>query len=91
VEPDEGCDAFSLERAIHQPSAVFGAGRRYEALCVPSGWWPWLSTARAAGAVGLAIGLFVPIVGVMAEAALILYFAAALVVVARALQLASRA
>jgi hypothetical protein len=47
-------------------------------------WWPWLGIAKAAGAAGLVVGLFVPILGVMAEVALILYFAAAVVVVARA-------
>jgi hypothetical protein len=51
---------------------------------VPRAWWPWLGAAKAAGAVGLVIGLFVPLLGVLAEVALILYFATAVVVVARA-------
>lgn len=35
---------------------------------VPSSWWPWLAAAKAAGAVGLLIGLVVPVVGYVATA-----------------------
>jgi hypothetical protein len=51
---------------------------------VPGSWWPWLGTAKAAGALGLVAGLFVPAVGVAAGICLVLYFIGALVTVARA-------
>ncbi|MFJ3305947.1 DoxX family protein [Streptomyces sp. NPDC086549] len=51
---------------------------------VPRPWWTWLGLAKAAGAVGLVAGLFVPFVGVVAGAGLVLYFAGAAVTVARA-------
>ncbi|MEU6069362.1 MULTISPECIES: DoxX family protein [Streptomyces] len=51
---------------------------------VPRAWWTWLGLAKAAGAVGLLVGLFVPAVGVAAGAGLVLYFAGAAVTVARA-------
>jgi hypothetical protein len=51
---------------------------------VPRSWWPWLGTAKAAGAVGLLVGLFVPLIGVMAEIGLVLYFAGAVGAVVRA-------
>lgn len=51
---------------------------------VPRSWWPWLGVAKGAGAVGLLVGLAVPAVGVLAGVGLVLYFAGALVTVARA-------
>ncbi|WP_030565739.1 DoxX family protein [Streptomyces aureocirculatus] len=51
---------------------------------IPTTWLPWLGAAKAAGALGLAAGLFVPVVGVAAGAGLVLYFAGALVTVVRA-------
>ena len=51
---------------------------------VPRSWWPWLGTAKAAGATGLLVGLFVPLIGVMAGLGLVLYFAGAVITVARA-------
>jgi hypothetical protein len=51
---------------------------------VPHSWWPWLATAKAAGAAGLLIGLFVPVIGVMAGIGLVLYFTGAVVTVVRA-------
>jgi hypothetical protein len=51
---------------------------------VPHSWWPWLGTAKAAGAAGLLVGLFVPVIGAIAEIGLVLYFAGALVTVVRA-------
>lgn len=63
------------------------AQRIVEALtdyAVPRTWWTWLGLAKAAGAVGLLVGLFVPVIGVLAGAGLVLYFAGAAVTVARA-------
>ena len=34
---------------------------------VPGSWMPWLGAAKAAGAVGLLVGLFVPVIGVLAD------------------------
>lgn len=51
---------------------------------VPRSWWPWLGTAKTAGAAGLLAGLFVPVIGVMAEIGLVLYFTGAVITVTRA-------
>jgi hypothetical protein len=51
---------------------------------VPHSWWPWLGMAKAAGAAGLVVGLFVPVIGVMAGIGLVLYFTGAVVTVVRA-------
>jgi hypothetical protein len=60
---------------VVQPLAAYG---------VPRSWWPWLGTAKAAGAAGLVVGLFVPVIGVMAGIGLVLYFAGAVITVLRA-------
>jgi len=57
-----------------QPLADYG---------VPRAWWPWLGAAKAAGAAGLLVGLFVPVIGVMAAIGLVLYFIAAVATVVR--------
>jgi hypothetical protein len=51
---------------------------------VSRAWWPWLGAAKTAGAAGLLIGLFVPVIGIVAEIALILYFAGAVFTVIHA-------
>lgn len=51
---------------------------------VPRSWWPWLGTAKAAGALGLLAGLFVPALAVAAGVALVLYFTGAVTTVLRA-------
>jgi hypothetical protein len=51
---------------------------------VPRSWWVWLGTAKALGAAGLVVGLWVPDVGVAAAAGLALYFVGAVVTVLRA-------
>jgi hypothetical protein len=50
---------------------------------IPRSWFPWLGTAKAAGAVGLVVGLFVPVIGVIAGIGLVLYFAGAVITVVR--------
>ncbi len=60
---------------VVEPLAAYG---------VPRSWWPWLGTAKAAGAAGLLVGLAVPLVGVLAAIGLIVYFACAAVTVVRA-------
>ena len=66
---------FTKAKWVVEPLADYG---------VPSSWWPWLGTAKAAGAIGLLIGLFVPVIGVIAGVALILYFLGAVITVLRA-------
>jgi hypothetical protein len=60
---------------VVEPLAAYG---------VPRSWWPWLGTAKAAGAVGLLVGLFVPAIGVLAGICLVLYFSGAVITVVRA-------
>ncbi|MGH3556289.1 MAG: DoxX family protein [Mycobacterium sp.] len=73
--------AFSAGSALFhaawvvQPLADYG---------VPRSWLPWLGTAKAAGAAGLLVGLFVPVIGVMAGVCLVLYFTGAVITVIRA-------
>lgn len=47
-------------------------------------WWPWLGTAKAAGAVGLLAGLVVPAIGYAAAVGLLIYFTGAIITVLRA-------
>jgi hypothetical protein len=51
---------------------------------VPRTWLPGLAAARAAGAVGLLVGLWVPAIGIAAAVGVILYFAGAIVTHVRA-------
>lgn len=51
---------------------------------VPEGAWTALGAAKAAGALGLLVGLFVPFIGIAAAIGLVLYFTGAVVTVIRA-------
>lgn len=73
---------FSGAKWIVQPMADCG---------VPSAWWPWLGTAKAVGAAGLLVGLFIPVVGVVAMIGLVLYFFGAVATVLRARMYSSSA
>src|SRR5512146_569721 len=66
---------FFHARWVMQPLADYG---------IPRSWLPWLATAKAAGAACLLVGLFVPIVGVVAWIGLVLYFAGAVITVIHA-------
>jgi hypothetical protein len=66
---------FTRAKWVVEPLADYG---------VPSSWWPWLGTAKAAGAIGLVIGLWLPVIGVAAGIGLVLYFLGAVVTVLRA-------
>ncbi|MPZ84649.1 MAG: DoxX family protein [Actinophytocola sp.] len=66
---------FLRAKWVVQPLADYG---------IPSSWLPWLGSAKAAGAAGLLVGLFVPIIGVVAGIALVLYFTGAVMTVVRA-------
>jgi len=58
--------------------------RSLESYGVPSSWWPWLGAAKAAGAAGMLVGLFVPVIGTLAGIGLVLYFVGAVITVLRA-------
>ncbi|MFI5488173.1 DoxX family protein [Micromonospora echinaurantiaca] len=66
---------FLRAKWVVEPLADYG---------VPPSWWPWLGAAKAAGAVGLLVGLVAPVVGVLAGVGLALYFTGAVVTVLRA-------
>jgi hypothetical protein len=51
---------------------------------VPRSWWPWLATAKTAGAAGLIVGLAIPPIGIAATIGIAIYFLAAVVTVIRA-------
>ncbi|MET9886316.1 DoxX family protein [Streptomyces sp. NPDC006430] len=70
-----GGSVFFNARYVVEPLAEYG---------VPRSWWIWLGTAKAAGAVGLLVGLFVPVIGLLAAIGLILYFTGAVIAVLRA-------
>lgn len=53
-------------------------------LGVPSTWFPRLAAAEIAGAVGLLVGLAVPVVGILAAIGVIAYFVGAVVTHLRA-------
>lgn len=67
--------AFTGAKWVVEPLAQYG---------VPRAWWPWLATAKAAGAAGLLAGVFVPAVGVAAAIGIALYFTGAVITVLRA-------
>ncbi|MQY28000.1 DoxX family protein [Nocardia aurantia] len=66
---------FLKAKWVVEPLADYG---------VPATWWPWLGVAKAAGAVGLLVGLAVPAIGIAAAIGLTLYFLGAVLTVLRA-------
>jgi DoxX-like family len=66
---------FVKAKWVVEPITAYGVPRR---------WWPWLGTAKAAGAVGLLVGLAVPVIGTLAAIGLVLYFIGAVATVIRA-------
>jgi hypothetical protein len=66
---------FAHATWVVEPLAEYG---------VPRSWWPWLGAAKAAGALGLLVGLAVPVIGLLAGLALVLYFTGAVITVLRA-------
>ncbi|MFD5370406.1 DoxX family protein [Streptomyces sp. NPDC127103] len=73
--------AFSGASVFLRAAYVVGPLAEYG---VPEAWWNLLGAAKAAGAVGLVVGFFVPVVGTLAAIGLVLYFAGAVVTVLRA-------
>jgi hypothetical protein len=51
---------------------------------VPMSWWPWLGGAKAAGAIGLLVGLAFTPIGIAATIGVVLYFLGAIATVVRA-------
>ncbi|MGW1767039.1 DoxX family protein [Streptomyces sp. NPDC002073] len=72
---------FSAYAALSRAQWVIDSFIAYR---VPQAWWMPLGLAKAAGAVGLLVGLFVPVIGILAAIGLILYFAGAVITVIRA-------
>lgn len=72
---------FSAYSVFAKASYVVGPLAEYG---VPRSWWVWLGLAKAAGAVGLLVGLAVPAIGYAAAVGLVLYFLGAVITVLRA-------
>ncbi|MFD3532858.1 DoxX family protein [Streptomyces sp. NPDC058664] len=70
-----GASVFARAAFVVGPLAAYG---------VPRAWWNWLGAAKVAGAVGLLVGFFVPVIGTLAAAGLVLYFTGAVITVLRA-------
>ncbi|MED7949354.1 DoxX family protein [Kitasatospora sp. NPDC058201] len=70
-----GGSIFARAAFVVEPLTEYG---------VPRSWWNWLGAAKAAGALGLLVGLFAPVVGVLAATGLVLYFGGAVITVVRA-------
>ncbi|WP_457029424.1 DoxX family protein [Kitasatospora sp. P5_F3] len=51
---------------------------------VPRSWWTPLGLAKAAGALGLLVGLFIPFIGIAATIGLVLYYLGAAITCIRA-------
>jgi hypothetical protein len=66
---------FSRATWVVEPLTQYG---------VPQSWWPRLGLAKAAGAIGLLVGLAVPVLGTIAGVCVVLYFLGAVLTVARA-------
>jgi hypothetical protein len=71
---------FSAAAGIVRPKWILDNMTRYG---VPHSWLFSLSVLKGAGAVGLLVGLGVPVVGVAASIGLVLYFVGAIVAVVR--------
>ncbi|QIS09685.1 DoxX family protein [Nocardia arthritidis] len=70
-----GYSLFAQKEFVVEPLVEYG---------VPKSWWNWLALAKSAGALGLLAGFFVPVLGIAAAVALILYFLGAAATTIRA-------
>ncbi|MGW1741722.1 DoxX family protein [Nocardia sp. NPDC001965] len=70
-----GYALFTKQQFVVEPLEQYG---------VPRSWWNWLATAKSAGALGLIVGFFVPVIGIAAAIGLILYFLGATATALRA-------
>ena len=73
-----GFSAFSV--FTHKPWVV----DNFVDYRVPRSWWVWLGVAKALGAAGLVVGVWVPAIGVAAAIGLTLYFVGAALTVLHA-------
>ncbi|GAA1138233.1 hypothetical protein F4556_005335 [Kitasatospora gansuensis] len=73
-----GFSAFSL---LRRADFVVQSMVQYQ---VPRSWWTPLGLAKAAGALGLVVGLFVPFIGIAATVGLALYYLGAVITCVRA-------
>lgn len=72
---------FSGYSLLRRAPWVVEAMEQYK---VPAAWWTPLGAAKAAGALGLLAGLFVPALGIAAGVGLVLYYTGAVITVLRA-------
>ncbi|MFF0276223.1 MULTISPECIES: DoxX family protein [unclassified Streptomyces] len=70
-----GASVFLRAAFVVEPLAAYG---------VPRSWWNPLGAAKVAGALGLVVGFWVPVIGTLAAIGLVLYFAGAVITVLRA-------
>lgn len=70
-----GVSIFVRAKFVVEPLAEYG---------VPRSIWNLLGAAKLAGAVGLLVGYAIPAIGIAAAIGLVLYFAGAVITVARA-------
>ncbi|MFF0435163.1 DoxX family protein [Streptomyces sp. NPDC004327] len=70
-----GASIFFRAKFVVEPLAEYG---------VPRSIWNFLGAAKLAGAVGLLVGYAIPAIGIAAAIGLVLYFAGAVITVARA-------
>jgi len=73
-----GFSAYSL---LTRAAFVVDPLRHYG---IPESWWTPLGLLKAAGALGLLVGLVIPWIGVAAAVGVILYFSGAVIAVLRA-------
>ncbi|MFI1658981.1 DoxX family protein [Streptomyces sp. NPDC020472] len=70
-----GVSVFAKAPFVVGPLAEYG---------VPRSIWNLLGAAKVAGALGLVVGFYVPVIGTLAAIGLVLYFAGAVITVIRA-------
>ncbi|MFD8015887.1 DoxX family protein [Streptomyces sp. NPDC058955] len=70
-----GASVLLRAKFVVEPLAAYG---------VPRAWWNTLGLLKLAGAAGLVVGFWVPVIGTLAAIGLVLYFAGAAITVVRA-------
>ncbi|WP_030752506.1 DoxX family protein [Streptomyces griseus] len=70
-----GAAVLFRAKFVVEPLAAYG---------VPRSWWNALGLLKLAGAAGLVVGFWVPVIGVLAAIGVVLYFAGAVITVVRA-------
>ncbi|MEU8892664.1 DoxX family protein [Streptomyces sp. NPDC048442] len=81
--------AYAIVTALTIAYCLFSAGADFvrwervgvamDTVGVPRSWMPWLGVPKAAAALGLLIGFWIPVIAMAAAAGLVLFFAAAVV------------